>query len=54
MIILIPLLVCIVGAFVYVVATNGKVAEIGRIAYAFGLLVTLLGVGQAVVTLLRR
>ena len=41
-VLLLPLLVCIVGLLVYVLASNPKVSEMGRIAYGFGLLVTLL------------
>lgn len=36
------LLVCIVGAFVYALATNGKVSEMGRIAFFVGLFVFIL------------
>jgi len=42
MLIYLPLLVCVVGLVVYALATNPKVQEMGRIAFAFGLLVTLL------------
>jgi len=41
MLIIIPVLVCVVGVLVYALASNGKVQELGRIAYACGLLVTL-------------
>lgn len=41
MIIWIPLLVSILGAFVYILATNAKAAELGRLAFWTGLLVTL-------------
>ena len=34
----IPLLVAIVGLLMYILATNAKVAEIGRIMFACGLL----------------
>jgi SpoU rRNA methylase family enzyme len=37
----IPLLVAILGVLVYALSSNAKVVELGRIAYAFGLLVTL-------------
>ena len=37
----IPALVSLVGVVIYGV-TQGKLSEIGRIAYAFGLLVTLM------------
>lgn len=48
--ILVPLLVAVVGALVYGLA-NGKASELGRLAYAAGLLVTLFGVGQHVLKL---
>lgn len=38
MIAIFPLLLAIVGALVYGLASNGKAAEIGRLAYACGLL----------------
>lgn len=38
---IVPLLVAIVGLLMYVLAANAKVAEIGRIMFAMGLLVTL-------------
>ncbi len=40
--ILVPLLVCLVGLLTYALATGAKVAELGRLAFACGLLVTLL------------
>ena len=47
----IALIVCIIGAMTYVLETNPKIQEIGRIAYAFGLLVTLWHLGTAVARL---
>lgn len=38
---IVPLLVCIVGLLTYALSTNAKVCELGRLAYASGLLVTL-------------
>ena len=38
---IIPLLVCIVGLLMYALSANTKVAEIGRIMFWTGLLVTL-------------
>lgn len=38
----IPPLFAIVGMLVYALSGNTKVSEMGRIAFAFGLLVTLL------------
>jgi hypothetical protein len=43
----IPGLVAIVGALAYALATNVKIAELGRIAFAFGLLVVLLTLAHA-------
>ncbi len=40
-IILLPFLVAIIGILAYALASNAKIAEIGRIAFACGLLVTL-------------
>ncbi len=40
------LIVCIVGLLTYALSDNGKVAEAGRIAFAMGLLVTLLQLGS--------
>jgi hypothetical protein len=37
-----PIAFAVVGLLVYALASNGKVAEAGRIAYACGLLVALL------------
>lgn len=49
MIVLIPLLVAITGLVIYAISTNPKIQEIGRIAYACGLLVTVFVVaGQSV------
>lgn len=45
----IPLLVAFVGLCVYFAATkNGKIAEAGRLAFACGLLVTLLAMANKV------
>jgi hypothetical protein len=46
MIIYLSLLVALIGVMTYVLATNPKVQEVGRIAYAFGLLAFLLAVGS--------
>lgn len=42
MIIYLSLLVCIVGLLMYALCVNPKLAEIGRLAYACGLLAFLL------------
>jgi hypothetical protein len=53
--IIIPLLVAFIGAFVYVASkNNGKVAELGRIAYACGLLVTVFEASNHVVSFLAK
>jgi Na+/phosphate symporter len=46
-----PLLVCLVGLLIYALSKNGDVKEIGRIMFAFGLLVVLLGSGSEMVRL---
>lgn len=53
MIILIPLLVALVGVLMYALSTNPRLAEIGRIMFAFGLLVALFRVGPEMVTIFR-
>jgi hypothetical protein len=50
MTILLPLLVAIVGALVYALSAS-KMSEIGRLAFATGLLVTLMHVGSKVLRL---
>jgi Na+/phosphate symporter len=45
----IALVVCIVGALVYALASNAKAAELGRIAYFVGLFVTIWHLGTALV-----
>jgi type III secretory pathway component EscS len=47
--ILLPLLVAIVGLLVYALAASTKLQEAGRLAYACGLLVTLLEVAGHVI-----
>jgi len=39
-------LVMVIGGCVHYVSGNGKTAELGRIAFAMGLLATLLGVAS--------
>jgi Na+/phosphate symporter len=48
MVIYLSLLVCVVGALVYALSANPKLVEIGRIAFAFGLLAFLLQVERLV------
>jgi hypothetical protein len=52
MIALIPVLVALAGALLYGLAANPKVAEIGRLMFACGLLVFLFGVAGHSVKLL--
>lgn len=47
--ILCPLLVCLIGVLAYALSTNAKVAELGRIGYFAGLLVTLFEVATHVI-----
>lgn len=53
MIVLVPLLVCLIGMMIYALAVNGKAAEIGRLMFACGLLVTLFRVGEAAISILK-
>ena len=50
---LVPVAVAIVGALAYALSTNAKIGEMGRLAFACGLLVALLGAGSASLHLLR-
>lgn len=52
MIILVPLLIAIIGLLLYVLASNPKFAEIGRIMFFTGLLATLLKTGPAAISIL--
>lgn len=47
----VPLLVAIVGLLMYVLASNAKIAEIGRIAFFCGLLVLTFQLAGSVVPL---
>lgn len=49
--ILLPLLVCILGLLVYALAASPKVQELGRLAYACGLLVSLFALAGRVLRL---
>ena len=53
MTIFIPLLLAIIGLLVYAFATNGKLAEVGRITFAAGIFVTLLRIGEAAISFLK-
>lgn len=52
MIVLLSLLTAVVGLVLYFIATNAKVAEVGRLAFAVGLLAFLLQVSPKVIDLL--
>lgn len=55
MIILLPLLIAVIGLFMYVLASNPKLQEIGRIMFFCGLLAFLMGGGAGnAVALMRR
>lgn len=54
MTIFLSLLVCVVGLLVYALSNNAKVMELGRIAYAMGLLAFLLQVPAHLVSLVGR
>lgn len=51
MVILIPLLCALVGVLMYALSANPKLQEIGRIMFAFGLLVFLFQLGPQWATL---
>jgi len=51
MIVFVSLLVALIGVLMYALAVNPKLQEIGRIAFAFGLLAFLLRLGPDVVSL---
>ncbi len=53
MIIALPLLVMFVGLIVYLIAKDGKVAEVGRIMFWVGLLVVLWSSGPYMPRLVR-
>lgn len=52
MVILISLLVALIGAFLYILAANVKLSEMGRILFFTGILVTLLRAGPASISFL--
>lgn len=52
MVIYLSLLVALVGCLVYALSNNAKVAELGRLAFACGLLAFLFGVSSGHITVL--
>lgn len=52
MLVYLPLFIAILGAVLYFVAKNARAQELGRLAYATGLLVFLFRVGHATLKLL--
>jgi len=46
-----PLLIAIIGLLMWVLATNGKVQEAGKILFFCGVLVLTMGLGQKTVRL---
>jgi Na+/phosphate symporter len=53
MIVLLPLLIALIGLLMYALSANPRLAEIGRICFAFGLLVFLLKAGPDLVTVFK-
>jgi hypothetical protein len=53
MIILVPLLAAVLGLLLYVLASNPKLQEIGRLTYFAGILVTLFEVAPRMVSFLK-
>lgn len=53
MTILVSLVVCLVGGFLYYAAAKAETKECGRIMFAFGLLAFLLQLGPQVIALLQ-
>ena len=49
MIAIVPLIACVIGLLIYVLAANAKVIEVGRALFWCGLLVTLFTVASKVV-----
>lgn len=47
MILTVPLVVAVIGALAYALAANGKLAELGRIAYAAAMFALMFGAGGA-------
>lgn len=54
MTILLPLLVCIVGALVYALTENAKISALALYAYACGLLAFLLTAGPQILQVLHK
>lgn len=52
MIILVPLLIALIGLLLWILASNPKYAELGRIMFFCGLLATLLKTGPAAISIL--
>lgn len=53
MIVFLSLLVAVIGALVYALSQNAKVGELGRLAYAVGLLAFLLAGAERVVSFIK-
>jgi Na+/phosphate symporter len=53
MVILVSLLIAILGLLLYVMSSNAKFSEVGRIMLFVGLLATLLRTGPAAVSFLK-
>lgn len=44
----IAVFICILGGIFHIISANGRVAELGRLAFGIGLFVALSGAGQVV------
>jgi len=53
MIAFLSIIVCVIGLIVYLISTNAKAAELGRIGFFAGLLTFLLQAGPETVSFLR-
>ncbi len=54
MTIFLSLLIALIGAVVYLVVSNPKAAELGRLSFACGLLAFLLKVAEPIINILGR
>ncbi len=53
MIAIVPVLAMIIGALVYALSSNGKVAELGRLTFGAGVLVFVYSLASHAVSVLR-
>lgn len=45
--------ICILGGVIHIIATNGRWAELGRLAFGIGLFIALSGAGQVVALMVK-